>query len=264
MITGLTRVFGLLGNPVDHSLSPAMHNAAFAALGLDAVYVPIRCAGAEVPSLMRALALAGGGGNLTIPHKRIGAVVARSIGGRPLEACNTFWSQDGAVVGDETDSVGIGRAWRTLGSPTGDWLVIGTGGSALAAGRAARNAGAGVMVRSRTPERAAAFRLELGAMGVGPGAAPIGMVVNCTPLGLRGDDRLPLDLDEMPATAVGLDLVYAPGQTSWVRALASQGIRACDGREVLLGQGAAAFERWFPSEPAPVEVMRAALARGLP
>lgn len=263
MITGRTRVFGLLGDPVDHSLSPAMHNAAFAALGLDAVYVPIRCSGAEVPALMRALALAGGGGNLTIPHKRIGAGVARSIAGRPLEACNTFWSQDAMVVGDETDSVGIARAWASLGRPSGDWLLIGTGGSALAAARAARNAGVGVLVRSRSPERAAAFRQELGAMGVGAGSAPIGMVVNCTPLGLRKDDRLPLELDDMPGTAAGLDLVYARGQTTWVRALAARGIPARDGREVLLGQGAAAFERWFPAEPAPVEVMRAALVRGL-
>jgi shikimate dehydrogenase len=100
-------------------------------------------------------------------------------------------------------------------------------------------------------------------MGVAAGAAPVGLVINCTPLGLHQGDPLPIEVADLPEGAAALDLVYARGGTRWVRGLRARGIPAEDGREVLLGQGAAAFERWFPAERAPVEVMRAALARGL-
>ena len=102
MIDGSTRVFAILGDPVAHSLSPAMQNAAFRVLGLKAVYVPIRCAPDDVPGLVRALSRAGGGGNVTVPHKE---TAARAVD-RPqplvnrLDACNTFWSENGASVGD--------------------------------------------------------------------------------------------------------------------------------------------------------------------
>jgi shikimate dehydrogenase len=263
MIGGRTRVFALLGDPVAHSLSPAIHNAAFRALGLDAVYVPIRCDEGAVPVLMRALAAANGGGNVTIPHKRVGAAVAAPVNGDPLVVCNTFWGQDGRLVGDETDSLGIIRAWNSLGRPPGDWLLLGTGGSAVGAALAARSLGTGVWVESRSPERAEQFRAELEAIGVPIGAGTVGFIVNCTPLGLGSDDPLPLEPRRLPAGAAVLDLVYRRGETTWVRVARDAGHPAADGREVLLGQAAAAFERWFPATPAPVEVMHAALARGL-
>jgi shikimate dehydrogenase len=240
-----------------------MHNAAFQALGIDAAYVPIKCQPEDVPALMRALAGAGGGGNLTIPHKLVGATVATPAGDEPLSSCNTFWGEGGRVLGDETDSIGILKAWAGLGRPPGDWLVLGTGGSALAASRAAKAAGARVVVQSRTPARGTEFEATLRALGVVVGAGPIGLVVNCTPLGLQPDDPHPIALDRVPNGAAVLDLVYARGRTAWVRALASRGHPARDGREALLWQGAAAFERWFPGVTAPDEVMSAALARAL-
>lgn len=263
MISARTRAFALLGNPVGHSLSPAMHNAAFRALGLNAVYVALSCAAEDVAGLMRGLARAGGGGNVTVPHKLVAAQVARSVDRRPLLACNTFWGEQGDVVGDETDPAGVRYAWEQLGAPPGDWLVLGTGGSALGTARAARDLGVGVRVMSRSPERAARFAHELEAQGTRPANGRIGLVVNCTPLGLAAADALPLALAEVPAGAAALDLVYQPGQTRWVRALQGAGVVACDGRDVLLGQGIRAFERWFPGVGAPVEVMRAALDRHL-
>ena len=117
MIDGSTRVFAILGDPVAHSLSPTMHNAAFKALGLAATYVPLRCAAQDVPQFMRVLAMAGGGGNVTVPHKEI---AARSVDGpsarvRLLGACNTFWADDGAVCGDNTDVAGSDRCAQCPG-----------------------------------------------------------------------------------------------------------------------------------------------------
>lgn len=263
-IGGATRVYALLGDPVSHTMSPRMHNAAFVALGLDAVYVAIRCDAAELGSLMRTLAGNGGGGNITVPHKEAAARVLAEAGVQVPAGVNTFWGMHGALNGCETDSAGILAALRKLGATDGKWCVVGTGGSALATLRAASAAGAHVAVRSRTAERAQRFMEHARAAGV-PAAIPeeCTLVINCTPLGLRDTDPMPVPVEEVPPGRLALDLVYRPGGTRWVQSLRARGIHASDGREVLLGQGIAAFERWFPDHRAPVEVMRAALRRAL-
>ena len=263
-LSGSTRVYALLGDPVSHTMSPCMHNAAFAVLGLDAVYVAIRCDAPELAGVMRALALNGGGGNITVPHKQTAARVLAEAGISAPPGVNTFWGVDGTLRGAETDSAGILTALQRLGATDGKWCVVGTGGSALAALQAARTAGAHVAVRSRAAERAQRFMEHVRAAGV-PAAVPeeCTLVINCTPLGLRDTDPMPVPVEEVPPGLLVLDLVYRPGGTKWVQALRARGIRASDGREVLLGQGVAAFERWFPQLRAPVEVMRAALRRAL-
>ncbi len=261
MISGRTRVFALLGNPVQHSRSPAIHNAAFRALGLDAVYVAIPAESAEMPPLMRALARTGGGGNVTIPHKVMAAAIVRAHSGAPLATCNTFWGEAGELVGDDTDGIGIRAGFDALGRPPGAWLIIGTGGSAVAAALMAKSLGVPVGIRSRSTARAVALAGRLRALGVSESVGgPVGLVVNCTPLGLDPADPPPIPVDEIPAGAAGLDLAYGSVETTWVRRLKADGRRAVDGREILVVQGAAAFERWFPGTKAPVEVMRAAMA----
>ncbi|MGH7561296.1 MAG: shikimate dehydrogenase family protein [Gemmatimonadales bacterium] len=263
-IAGSTRVFAILGDPVEHSLSPRMHNAAFTALGLDAVYVPLRCRSADVGPLMRSLAAQGGGGNVTVPHKRTAAEVLDGHGRDGLSVINTFWGERGSLRGTETDSQGILAALDALGVYDGSWCLIGTGGSATAALEAARIRGAGIAVRSRTPDRAARFLDAAGQAGIRTvEPADCELVINCTPLGLQDGDPLPLPPAEMPRDATALDLVYRRGLTEWVRALRALGIRAADGREVLLGQGVAAFACWFPGLQAPTEVMRAAIQGAL-
>ena len=270
MITGSARVFALLGDPVAHSRSPALHNAAFAALGLDAAYVPLRCVEADAPGLARALAHAGGGGNVTLPHK---AAVARAVDApsarvRALGVCNTFWGDaEGCLHGDNTDVDGVLAALDALDAPreagTG-WLVVGTGGGARAVAGAAAERGAGIAVRSRDVSRAAAFARWAESIGAGAvDAESCLVVVNATPLGLHGGDAMPVSRQSCPAACFALDLVYAPGETPWVRALRAQGLRAADGRVMLAEQAAAAFDRWFPGRPAPREVMRAVLEREL-
>lgn len=263
-ISGATRIFALLGDPVAHSLSPALHNAAFAALGLDAAYVALRCNAAALESLMDSLARQGGGGNVTIPHKAAAAEVLARRSGYTGEVCNTFWSTSAGLEGAETDSGGILAALARLEAPGGSWCIVGTGGSARAALHAAARAGVAVAVRSRTPGRADEFRVVAQKLGV-PAAEVAGcsVLLNCTPLGLMEGDPLPLAPSEAPAARVALDLVYRRGETPWVAAMRRAGCRAGDGREALLEQGAAAFERWFQGLAAPREVMRAAVAVAL-
>lgn len=260
MIDGSTRVFALLGDPVAHSLSPAMQNAAFRALGLRAVYVPLRCALQDLAPLIGALARAGGGGNVTVPHKE----AARGVVDRPSElavtvgACNVFWAQDGVVAGDNTDVPGFLDALEPLDPPEGPWLIAGTGGGARAAAVAAGLRGARIAVCSRSPERQAAFERWARSCGLEfASAATCRLLVNATPLGLGQGDPLPPGREVARDAEVALDMVYAPGETRWVRALRAAGLRAADGRGMLVAQGARALERWFPDVDAPTEIMRA-------
>jgi shikimate dehydrogenase len=267
-----TRLIALLGDPVSHSLSPHFQNAAFAAAGVDGVYVALRCAAADVPTLVRGISRAGGGGNVTLPHKEAAAeaVERPSRAVQRTGACNTWWLEDGVVCGDNTDVVGVRDAVRALlgRDPAGARvLLLGAGGSSRAALAALVDAGAGeVVIANRTPDRARGLAARFA-----DAATPLrvatpdrlagerfDLAVNSTSLGLRESDPLPLPPD---GTAVGaaLDLVYARGSTPWVRALRERGVPAADGIEMLLRQGAASFERWW-GIPAPLEAMRRALA----
>ena len=261
MIDGSTRVFAILGDPVAHSLSPAMHNAAFRVLGLRAVYVALRAHADDVPGLLRSLCHAGGGGNITVPHKELAAQAVD----RPhplverLGACNAFWGEDGGTVGDNTDVPGLLAALDDLDPPPGGWLILGTGGGARAVVGAACERSVPVAVVSRSADRRRRFEQWAAEVGVrSADQARCGVVINTTPLGLHAGDSLPLA--SPPAGArIALDMVYAPGETAWTHAMRAAGLRAADGRTMLVAQGAAALERWFPGVRAPAEVMRAAV-----
>ncbi len=266
MIDGATRVFAILGDPVAHSLSPTMHNAAFRALGIPAVYVPLPCSAYDLPALIQALARSGGGGNVTVPHKEaaLGAVdICRDLV-EVVGACNTFWGENGGSVGDNTDVQGLLEALYQLEAPAAPWLIAGTGGAARAAVVAARERGVDVAVTSRDEGRRREFEGWISSRGVAVApAAECRVLINSTPLGLKAGDSLPIGLDAAPRAEVALDMVYAAGETAWVRSMRSRIRRAADGRAMLVAQGAAAFERWFPRKHAPVEVMRAAVNAAL-
>jgi len=254
----------LIGHHIGYSASPAMHNAAFAVLGLDAVYVPLRCDEARLPPLMRALVEAGGGGNVTIPHKAAAAAAVDRMDGPLPGACNVFLAEDGRLVGHNTDVAGILAALERMAAPPSRWLLLGTGGGARAVVAAACQAGAALAVRSRSEARARALRAEVHAAGVAEAVeAECEVVVNATPLGLGAADPLPITPFETPAARWVLDLVYAPGATQFVRAYRERGVCAEDGREVLVAQGARALELWYPGARAPVDAMRAAVRGAL-
>jgi shikimate dehydrogenase len=263
---GPTRVFAILGDPVDHSLSPLMHTAAFRALGLPAAYVPLRCSADDLPALMRSLGRAGGGGNVTVPHKEVAAGaldVCRNLA-QATESCNTFWSESDRLVGDNTDVPGLIEALHQLAVSDAPWLIAGTGGGARAAVAAAQEMGVAVAACSRSPERQQRFERWISARGVAVApAAECRVLINSTPLGLRNGDPLPIEPSRFPGAEVAFDMVYARGETSWIRAMRPSVRRAADGRTMLVAQGAAAFQRWYPGKPAPVEVMRAAVNAAL-
>lgn len=273
--TAATRLFALLGDPVSHSLSPRFQNAALQALGLDGVFVALRCSADDLPGLLRSIARAGGGGNVTVPHKALAAATVD----RPSEAvlrtgaCNTYWLEDGAIHGDNTDVAGVLQAVTALlGRPSAGTrvLLLGAGGAASAAVCALADAGAErIVIANRTVERAHALAERFRAPGVRIDVAGsvdalanerFDLAINSTSLGLKPADPLPLDPDAPgPQVGAALDLVYSPNETRWVHAMRARGLPAADGKEMLIGQGAAAFRRWWGVEP-PLDVMRAALA----
>jgi shikimate dehydrogenase len=275
-IRATSRLLAVIGDPVAHSLSPAMHNAAITALGLDAVFLALRSSATAFEALVRDLLATGGAACVTVPFKREAARLADHPTDpvRRTGACNVVWAQGGAIAGDNTDVAAVREEARRLldrRTPSRA-LLLGTGGAARAVAVAISDAWPAVEVAavSRSAERAAEFVSWAEEAGVRCRVAGVesgetaDLVVNATPLGLKPDDPLPLpdhDLHRV-APACLLDLVYAPGETKLVREARRQGIVAADGRGVLLGQGVAAFRRFFGVEP-PKEIMRAAVEDAL-
>jgi shikimate dehydrogenase len=273
--TPATRILILLGNPVAHSLSPAFQNAAIRALGLDAVYAALPCDMESVRPLIRAFCRAGGGGNVTVPHKAPAAecLERATPAVRRTGACNTFWGEDGVICGDNTDVDGFRYAIRDLlPDPAGSTaFIVGAGGAAAAAACALLDAGAGaITLINRSPDRARTLAARLDPDGRvlrvvtsrhDVAGQDIDLVVNATSLGLAPGGPLPFDLATLGRVGAALDLVYAAsGETSWVAHARALGIPAADGTAMLLGQGAAAFSRWFRTDP-PLDAMRDALER---
>ncbi len=270
-------MLALLGDPVSHSASPVVQNAAFEAAGVDGVYVAVRCAPDDLDGFMRGLANAGGGGNVTLPHKERAASIldVRSEAVRRTGACNTFWGDDvGRLHGDNTDVEGFRRALTGFfeGSVEGiRALVLGAGGAARGALLGLLEEGAEeVLLFNRTAERARAVARRIGGERArvvpalrGLEAEDFDLVVNATSLGLEPDDPSALDFQMLHRAGAAMDLVYGARATPFVRAAEALGIRATDGAEMLVQQGAASFERWW-GRPAPVDAMRAAVGRVSP
>ncbi len=268
-----TRLLAVVGDPIAHSLSPRMQNAALAALGADAVYVALRTCPDTLELVVRGVLAAGGALNVTVPHKR--AVVPLldepSALVRRTGACNTVWGGLRGITGDNTDVAGIRAEAEALvaGRAVGRVLLLGTGGSARAEAVAVADAWplAQVEVLSRGARRAEEFTRWAAEAGVAmhaPDEAPVDLVVNATPLGLSGSDPMPVDVSVLHRRRAGavLDLVYRPGGTALVRAARAEGIAAVDGRGVLVAQGAASLALFLGVTP-PLQVMRAAVDEAL-
>jgi shikimate dehydrogenase len=255
---------GVLGHPVGHSRSPAIHNAAYAELGLDWHYVKLPVAPELFEETVRGLPGSGyRGANVTIPHKTAALRLADSAtaAAEAIGAANTLTFVDGRINADNTDAGGLldalDRPVRGLRA-----LVLGAGGAGRAAAWALREAGAEVAVWNRTPERGAALAGELGiAHAERPPASDV--LVNATSVGLDPDDGDDEALDQLglagaEAPPVVVDLVYRGGGITPMQVWADRaGASFVGGLEVLVRQGARSFESWT-GEPAPLAAMRAA------
>jgi shikimate dehydrogenase len=271
-LSGHTRVVGVIGDPVAHSLSPILHNAAFAALGLDWVYVafPVpRGRAAEAVAAVPALGLAGL--NVTMPHKEdvAGACDELTADAAALRSVNTVVARPGGrTLGDSTDGPGFLDALADEGIPVAGQpvLVLGAGGAARAVVLALGRAGADVTVAARRPDAAA----DAASLAPGAHAAPLGaadasaftVVVNATPLGMSGGDPLPVDPGALHTGQAVVDLVYHPADTPLLTAARAQGAQAVNGLGMLLHQAARSFRLWTGEEPA-LDVMRRAAAAAL-
>ena len=264
VITGATRVVGVIGDPVGHSRSPAMHNAAFDALGLDWVYVafPVpRGAGGAAVRAAPTLGLAGL--NVTMPHKADAAAACDDLAPEAvaLGAVNTVVDAGGTLVGHSTDGDGFLRALDDDGVTVAEErvLVLGAGGAARAITHALGRVGAHVTVaaRRRDPGRNAA---ALAPDGVAVGLDEIvvdrfDVIVNATPLGMHGEPA-PLDTAQLQPDQFVFDTVY-PADTPLLLEARARGLRAAGGLGMLVHQGALSFSLWTGVTP-PLDVMRAA------
>ncbi len=259
---------GVLGWPVGHSLSPAIQNAALAAVGLREWRYQLLPVDPQVfAEVVAALPEAGfRGANVTIPHKRAALALANrpTAKARAIGAANTLTFDATEIVADNTDAPALISAVPIeLAGATA--LILGAGGSARAAVWALADAGvAEVRVWNRTPERARELCAELGGTPVTT-AAPADLLVNCTAVGLDGADGLdglPVAEGDLEGFACVVDFVYRASPTPLVAAATAVGLPTVDGLDLLVGQGTLSFEQ-FTGRAAPVEVMHRA-ARGSP
>jgi shikimate dehydrogenase len=274
---GDVQLFGVLGDPVDHSLSPAMHNAAFVACGLPHLYLRFRVPSAALPQALADARRVGMGGiNLTIPLKEtaLGLVDEVTPEAERIGAVNTITFADGRLVGDNTDARGFLRTVAgRVRLERARVIVIGAGGSARAVGTALASAGiAHMTVANRTVARAEelAARLEAVAPGRVDAAGldaldephvleDVVLVVNTTSLGL-GDQTPALRFTATARNCLFMDLVYGTRPTTFLKAATRARRPTLDGTGMLLHQGALAFETWT-GRPAPLDVMRRTLGQ---
>jgi 3-dehydroquinate dehydratase / shikimate dehydrogenase len=271
----VTALYGIAGNPISHSLSPRLHNRAYRALGLPALYVPFHVEHfgdfwLEVVEGLRLddLGLPLKGLSVTAPHKEIAQAVAGASSPRThaVGAANTLVENDGVWEAESTDPEGVTMPLRHLGVELrgAPMAVLGAGGAGRSAAVGLRDAGAEVTLLNRSEERGRQAAKDLGVpyrplSDFDPGRYRV--VVQATSLGRHPDDPLPFDPRALAPDAVVVDLVYTDGATPLLAAVEAAGRRAVDGREVLLYQAVEQFHLMTGRE-LPIPLAREAL--GLP
>lgn len=281
-VLGHTKVLGVFGHPISHSLSPVMHNAAIRALNIDYIYVPFHVLPeylAEAVEGIRALGMAGI--NVTIPHKErvIEYLDEVSDYSNQIRSVNTIINVGGRLRGDTTDGPGFVRsaeaAWGKIDGCKA--LILGAGGSAKAVAFALARIGCEIVIANRTHERAVGlveslgkvykagtFRaVEFDGQALGEEISRTDLLVNTTSVGMYPDvDSIPISPDLLRGNLMVYDLVYNPGRTRLVAEAEKRGASAVSGLKMLVYQGALSFEMWTGIAP-PVDVMEQAALRVL-
>jgi shikimate dehydrogenase len=285
LLNAETRLVALIGQPVAHSLSPLMHNVAFAAHGLNWCYAALPVASGQVAEAVAGLgALSFAGANVTVPHKEAALPHVDRLTDRAeaIGALNTlFWDEGGALTGDNTDAAGfLAPLEEHAGALEGRHaLIFGAGGAARAATYALLTSGfapARLTLAARTPRRAERLADDLAPVGknsalavvpeaeAGEAVRSARLLVNATPQGMApetGATPWPETAD-FRAGQVAYDLVYTPRETRFLREAAAQGATPVGGLEMLVGQAAASYRRWTGRDM-PTAAVRQALREHL-
>ncbi|MDJ0684166.1 MAG: shikimate dehydrogenase [Alphaproteobacteria bacterium] len=273
--TGAARVAGVIGWPVSHSKSPALHTYWLRHYGLDGAYVPLPVAPGDLDAALLGLKAAGFRGvNVTIPHKEEALRLADTVSdaARRIGAANTLTFQpDGCIQADNTDSYGfianLQQSAPTWSAASGPAVVLGAGGAARAVLDGLLRAGAPkIYLANRTRDRAEAVQSAFGDRvsvvpfkGVSALLADVALLVNTTSLGMTGKPHLDLSLDGLTHHALVTDIVYTPLKTPLLEDAAATGVQTVDGLGMLLHQAAPGFERWFGVKPTVTDALRNAV-----
>lgn len=266
-LTRTTRLYGVIGDPVGHSLSPRMHNAAFRARGINAVYLPflVRDLRDFVDSI-RPMGIAGF--SITLPHKqKIMDYLDRCDPlAREIGAVNTVLVQESRLHGSNTDYIGVLRTLeRRIALRGSRILIVGAGGAARSVAFALGKAGANVCIMARKPGRAKALARAMGGQAIERRALArefFDVIVNATPVGMHpGSAESPLDARELNCHLL-FDTIYRPRTTRLMQLAARKGIETVSGLEMFLAQGAAQWELWT-GKRAPLDAMRRAVIDAL-
>ena len=278
-----TTLFVIFGDPIAHSLSPAMQNAALRAAGIDGLYVPWRVKAAGLPAAFESLRGMEnfGGANVTLPHKEQAVSLVDDVSSEAASvgAINTIVSKKGRLLGANTDGQGFLRSLQEDGGfvPRGrEAVILGAGGAARAVAWSLAEAGiAELVIVNRTIERAESL-VELVGRGIGvravalrPGdprvpekVATCALLVNATSVGLNTSDPPPIDPTMLRQGMLVYDLIYHPQETELLRGARGRGCHVLGGLGMLVYQGALAFELWTGRKPSH-ETMRTALIKAL-
>jgi shikimate dehydrogenase len=269
-------IYAVFGDPVEHSLSPVMHNAAFAALGMDCEYHKFRVSKDDLETaIMGARAMGFGGLNLTIPLKEIALeIVEPDTLAHDIGAVNTIEFKDNRLIGHNTDGIGALRALQLSGViiPNSRVLILGAGGAARAVAFQLAQNGAKVTIANRTAQRAHSLAENVNPVGDVRGTglddlqelvAQSNIMINTTSVGMHPDiDKTPITADMMRPGLVVFDIVYNPLKTRLLIEAETAGAIIIDGLKMLVLQGAESFRIWTGVEP-PVKVMERAARKVL-
>lgn len=248
----------LFADPALHSLSPVMHNAAFAACGVQGEYQAQRVRPDELAAAIDALRCPGVlGANLTLPHKEAALPYLDSLSSaaQAIGAVNTIINTAGQLHGDNTDAPGFLAALASLHATTGTAVVLGAGGAARAAVWALRSQHRQVYVLNRTLSKAQALTAQLGGAALERSAVPweqVQLLVNASSAGLNEAQQTPLpafDFGVLPPSALVYDMVYKPAETRLMREARAAGLVAENGLEMLAQQARLAFMAWTSQTP---------------
>ncbi|MBE9053578.1 shikimate dehydrogenase [Nostocales cyanobacterium LEGE 11386] len=286
LITGKTKLLGVIGHPVEHSLSPVMHNAALAQLGLDYIYLPFPIEPENLAVAIAGFATMGVVGfSVTIPHKQAIMPLLSEITpiAQAIGAVNTVSRQNNQWVGTNTDIEGFIAPLQTTYQQ--NWsqqiaVILGNGGAARAVVAGCYQLGfAQIHVVGRNMQRLHAFRHSWGNSQLAESLQvhtwdelaklipQANLLVNTTPVGMYPQvEESPLSVEEMQKLspgAIAYDLIYTPNPTQFLQQAAKKGAIAIDGLEMLVQQGVAALKIWLQRESIPVDVMRLALRKHL-